>query len=174
MKWPYKHGYATKTKKRHPLYRRWVDMRQRCLNPTNHRYNLYGGRGITVCDRWADPKNFIADMGPSFQPGLKLERIDNNGPYSPENCTWATQSKQMNNTRSNHHLTIEGTTRTIAEWCKEFGVYRTLVTTRLRLGWPTELLFSPPQHGGFRKGKKTYPQEVVETQPLSNRADNGR
>lgn len=89
-----KHGMS-KTK----IYGRWMNVLYRCYNVKGNRYKYYGGRGIKVCKRWHDFRNFYKDMG---QPpeGLSLDRIDNNKGYSKENCRWATMAEQSKNKRS--------------------------------------------------------------------------
>lgn len=86
-------------KTKHELYDVYMDMLGRCRRPTHHAYARYGGRGIAVCERWVDDFwNFVADMDPR-PPGLTLDRINNDGPYSPDNCRWATYKQQSDNSR---------------------------------------------------------------------------
>ena len=98
-------------------------MRQRCLNPKNRRYSDYGGRGITVCDEWArgeEGKYKFLEWAKSngYGPGLTIERIDNNGPYSPDNCKWITSAEQSNNKRNSVKIDVGGVTKTLAQWTR--------------------------------------------------------
>ena len=118
-----------------PEYQAWIDMKHRCFNPNNKQYLDYGGRGITVCDRWLNLDNFLADMGTKPSPKHSLDRIDNNGDYSPKNCKWSTRVEQNNNTRYNRLITIDDVTLTITQWENKMGYGRGVIQGRLNLGW---------------------------------------
>lgn len=109
----------------------WKNIIRRCHTTTDKSYPYYGGRGIKVCDRWRDSFiNFYQDMG-ARPDGLTLERIDNNGDYTPENCKWATRYEQGANQRSNHLITHEGKTQTLSEWARERGIKRSTLSGRI-------------------------------------------
>ena len=93
-----KHGQCLNGKKTSE-YRTWQQLRQRCENPNNKAYNNYGGRGIKVCTRWQDFRNFFEDMGKKPGPKYSIDRIDNDGNYEPSNCRWATRHDQRINSR---------------------------------------------------------------------------
>jgi hypothetical protein len=101
-----------------PMYRRWYNIKSRCENPKNEKYRLYGERGITLCARWKVFENFLSDMGHPPSPSHTIDRIDVNGPYSPENCRWATPREQSNNKRGN--VLVRG--QTLAEHARELGI----------------------------------------------------
>jgi hypothetical protein len=127
------------------LHTTWQRIWNRCTNPNADNWAYYGGRGIQVCERWRVFDHFLADMSASHSDGLTIERMDPNGPYSPENCRWATQEEQVNNTRRNIFVTYQGRTQTVAQWAKEFGLDYFLLRARLtKLGWPVEKAMTAP------------------------------
>jgi len=110
------HGHANPSRSR--TYISWVSMIQRCTNPDSTNYKYWGGRGITVCERWKEFPSFLADMG--LRPSnTSLDRIDNNGNYEPKNCRWATSKQQNNNTRDQQNLCR-------CKYCREREAWRDL------------------------------------------------
>jgi hypothetical protein len=109
-------------------------MRERCNNPNHANFSSYGGRGITVCDRWKSFENFLEDMGERPE-GLSIDRIDVNGNYEPENCRWADAETQANNTQRSRKITYQGESMTIAQWERRTSLP---VGNRLYKGWTEE------------------------------------
>ena len=111
----------------------WKNMVKRCKD-TSHKN--YGGRGITVCQRWLDFCNFLADMGERTSPKHTIERVNNNKGYSRENCIWAIRKVQANNKRNNHNLTYLGETKSMAVWAEELGINYSTLRSRIAKGLP--------------------------------------
>jgi len=129
-------------------YRVWVSMRQRCRDPHQIVYKRYGGRGISVCERWHKFENFLADMG-RRPAGTSIDRIDNNGNYEPGNCRWATPQQQARNQSRNRILSIGGIQKTCAEWVEFSGIKPSTFRMRLKAGKPAhECVFSKTARGG--------------------------
>lgn len=121
-----------------PAYNTWRKLIQRCQNPTDIAFRRYGGRGITVCDRWSDFENFLADMGQP-PPGKTLDRKNNDGPYSPDNCRWATKTEQMRNMSTNRVLTrYDGTSHLLIEWAEITGKSSVVIFSRIKRGWSVD------------------------------------
>lgn len=110
-----------KNRTQHPCYVTWIQMRQRCSNPNSDKYELYGGRGISVCERWEDFENFCDDMG-ERPPSMSLDRIDPNGNYEPGNCRWATIFTQNRNKRNNTWVKHMGEIKQLSDWARIYGV----------------------------------------------------
>lgn len=121
-----------------PIYNVWHSMRLRCDLPTYPAYPRYGGRGIKYCERWETFQNFYDDMSPTYQPGLVLDRIDNNGNYSPENCRWTTYKENCRN-RETIYADID-----LSSLAEASGISRSTLQYRVQHGWPLELLTLPP------------------------------
>lgn len=130
------------TRKILAFYRRWSDMRYRCSNPNFAAYKNYGGRGITVCERWQTFANFYADMYPSYSPGMQIDRIDNNGPYSPENCRWVSAKKNNRNKRSNVTIETPDGPMVLAEAAERYGIRPDTLWHRLKNKLPMAKVFA--------------------------------
>lgn len=120
-----------------PTYYSWAGMKARCLNVNHSEYKNYGGRGITVCDRWMEFENFLDDMGERPE-GLELDRIENSKGYYPGNCQWTSRIQNIMNRRCTRTLTVNGTTRTWVDWAKRTDISRGALKMRLQRGWPVE------------------------------------
>lgn len=130
------------------IYHIWINIIRRCTDPSNGSYHNYGGRGITVCERWLEFDNFYADMGDRPERHT-LDRLDNNAGYSPDNCAWRTYKEQANNTRNNLLVTWEGETKTPAQWAEDIrlssiGICSSLLRHRIAKSWSIEEAMTTP------------------------------
>lgn len=128
-------------------YRAWQKMRERCVSVRSKSFPDYGGRGISVCQRWQTFDNFLADMGPC-PPRMSIERIDNDGNYESGNCRWATLAEQARNKRRTVRLVLNGKAMCLSEAARVTGLDPSTVQRRLRRGWtPEQAVFCPSRRG---------------------------
>lgn len=140
-----KHGHSHKER----LYETWKNMRRRCNDPTNKRYEQYGGRGIKVCPEWNDYAVFREwAMSHGYTDDLTIDRINVDKGYSPDNCRWAGARVQANNTTRNKYITFKGKTLTISQWADELGLPYGVINHRIQRGWDMERISSTPVKGG--------------------------
>ena len=132
----------------HPLYGVWQSMRQRCLNPNHPNWKHYGGRGISICPAWDDFHTFVKDMSPSPE-GHSIDRIDNDGDYSPENCRWVTQKQQLRNTRRTNRLFINGTEYLAIELAEIAGIKADAIIARYKAGLSYDEIIDPKPRSNF-------------------------
>lgn len=158
------HGHTT-NRAPSPEYRSWMNMRQRCLNPKNNRYHLYGAVGITVCREWESFAIFLKDMGPRPSVDYSIERIDGSKNYEPSNCKWATRQEQARNKSNNNLVEINGAVKCVAEWAEESQINQSIIHDRLRQGEKGPALLRPPErtqvNGEFivcRRGIHSFPE----------------
>lgn len=136
------HG-GTKTR----LHDIWNTMKQRTENPKTINYELYGGKGITVCDEWRGSFEAFRDWAQEngYRDDLTIDRIDSNGPYSPENCRWVDWETQENNRCNNHRITYNGKTQTVSQWAREIGIKPKTLFARINdSGWSIEKALTTP------------------------------
>lgn len=131
-------------RREHPLYHIWLGMMARCHNPKKDNYDLYGGRGIVVCERWQDFDAFAADMG--TRPSLEhsLDRIDGSQGYEPGNVRWAAPEVQQSNRSNNYRIEFQGETLTAAQWERKTGLNAQAIKWRLARGWSVESALTTP------------------------------
>lgn len=149
-----KHGKSMiKTGVRHPDYCIWIKMKSRCLNPNDKSYSNYGGRGITVCERWKSSfENFISDMGWRPNKNYSIERIDYNKDYCPENCKWIHKSEQSKNNRRVKLIEYNGLMYCLSDLCKILELpYGTMRHRVYDLKIPFSEAIKYPQHYKFKK-----------------------
>ena len=128
------HG-ASKT----DLYHRWFKIKRRCTDPRSENWSMYGGRGIQICESWSKSfENFLSDMGEPPTPKHQIDRIDNNGHYSPDNCRWVTSRDNCRNTRRNIYLSHNGEKLLLLEWADKLNVPVKTLYNRCRKGWSHE------------------------------------
>lgn len=131
---PRTHGLRTGSRKQSKEYQTWAGMRQRCNNPNDNKYHIYGARGISICERWNSYPNFLQDMGMAPSKQHSIDRIDTNGHYEPNNCRWAMAKQQANNLRTTRFFEADGIRDTLSGWCDRFKVERHMIENGLRRG----------------------------------------
>lgn len=146
------HGHNRQHGKRTSEYNSWACMISRVTNPNNPRWEHYGGRGITVCERWRDFSVFIADMGEKPEPKFEysIERENVNGHYDAGNCSWATNAEQQLNRTNNRLLTFYGKTLTLHEWSAISQISEKSISSRLSSGWPEKYAVWAPANSRLR------------------------
>lgn len=131
------------------LYRRYIHMKERCYDPNDKRYHRYGGRGIKICDEWLGEHGFENfydwSMSNGYTDDLTIDRIDNDKGYSPDNCRWATQLVQANNTRKNIYIQYQGKTQSLPDWCRELNLEYSMIYLRYKRGWSIDRMFNEPK-----------------------------
>jgi hypothetical protein len=128
-----------------PEYGVWKGIHTRTTNTNFVKYSHYGGRGIKVCKRWKSFANFYADMGPRPSPKHSIERQNNEGDYTPENCRWATAEEQQRNRSDTVIISAQGRSLCLTDWAAELGITINNLKKRLRNGWPEDLAVTLPK-----------------------------
>lgn len=147
MSWKKKYqGFDFHNPSHHRLYHIWFDMKRRCYQKHNKRWEKYGGRGIKVCPEWLNDFQafFNWSMTNGYADNLTIDRIHMDGDYSPENCRWADNFQQANNRSNNHYITYHGETKTMMEWSKVLNVNYSALRRRINAGWDVEKAFERP------------------------------
>lgn len=145
----------THGKRKTTEYNIWLGLRARCENPNSPAYASYGGRGISVSERWSSSfENFYEDMGPRPSSGHSVDRINNDGPYAPDNCRWATELEQKRNTTRNVVAIINGERLIAADAARALGLDPGTISARLKRGWTLDRAFTEPSRNPSASAKK--------------------
>ena len=147
-----RHGHARRERKTR-IYNSWHGMLKRCRDKNFKEYMNYGGRGISVCERWRLFENFLMDMG-DMPPAMTLDRINNDGNYEPNNCRWATRATQSRNSRQSRLYTFNGETLCLSDWAERLDLGRGTLQFRIAKGWPIQRIFSSVRKYGNHDGKQ--------------------
>lgn len=150
-----KHGDARKGYEYSNLYKSWSEMKRRCNNPKDMKFNSYGARGIKVCKEWSEDYSVFKDwaLKNGYQKGLTIDRVDVNGNYCPENCRWANNKQQSRNKQDTVYVVYQGKKIALIQLCEDLNISYTCVYQRLyKLGWDVEKAVSTP----VRLGRNQY------------------
>lgn len=163
------HGMAGHGDRMHRLYRIYAAMKSRCYNPNGKYWNCYGGKGIKICDEWLDPENGFMNfytwaMQNGYSDDLSIDRINPDKDYDPDNCRWADDFIQGNNTTANTYMTCGYFTFTISIWCKITGLTNSNVMYRKSHGWTDEEIICTPRYKKRGEGYRilSIPKEFIE------------
>ncbi len=141
------HGLSVDSNGKTPrLYSIWKNMKQRCSNPNASKYEIYGGKGISVCEEWQEYINFHNwAMENGYDDDLTIDRIDNEKNYSPENCRWASYKEQSLNTSQNRIIKFNGKSLTVTEWARRLNIKRSTLDARINeYGWSIKRALNEP------------------------------
>lgn len=126
------------------LYRRWIDIKIRCTDPNSQKYKYYGAKGIECCAEWEQFLPFYEwAMANGYEQELQIDRINNNGNYSPDNCRFVTSKENINNRGCTVYCEINGIKKPINYWAEKIGISRNTLLHRINLGWENEQLLQP-------------------------------
>jgi len=139
-----KHNY-----RHHPLYTVWMGMKSRCYNQNNPKYYRYGGRGVQVCDEWKNDCKAFCDwcLSNGWKQGLQIDKdIKGNGLlYSPDTCIFVSNKENCNMRNHTKLVTRNGETKSIMQWCEQYGLNQSTLYSRLNTGWNFELALTTPK-----------------------------
>lgn len=145
------------------IYKRWHSMICRCKYPGHKGWSHYGGKGISVCERWRVFENFYADMGEPPFPKAQLDRIDGDGNYDPSNVRWVTTKQQQRNRSDTHFLEHRGMRLCITDWSAQTGILAVTIKQRLRMGWAVPKVLETAVSS--RRKKRINQSEEAEDKP---------